>query len=53
MAKLALFGYLEKYLFTLFCFELRKAQKPHCAIQGDLLIEESLIDESTLSEIEG
>ena len=31
MAKLAVFGCLEKYLFTLFCFELRKAQKSHCA----------------------
>ena len=30
MAKLAVFGCLEKYLFTLFCFELRKAQKSHC-----------------------
>ena len=29
MAKLAVFGCLEKYLFTLFCFELRKAQKSH------------------------
>ena len=26
MAKLAVFGCLEKYLFTLFCFELRLAQ---------------------------
>ena len=33
MAKLAVFGCLEKYLFTLFCFELRKAQKSHCAIK--------------------
>ena len=29
MAKLAVFGCLENYLFTLFCFELRKAQKSH------------------------
>ena len=31
-AKLAVFGCLEKYLFTLFCFELRKSRKLHCAI---------------------
>ena len=30
MAKLAVFGCLENYLFTLFCFELRGAQKSHC-----------------------
>ena len=30
MAKLAVFGCLEKYLFTLFCFEQRRAQKFHC-----------------------
>ena len=30
MAKMAVFGCLEKYLFTLFCFEIRKAQKSHC-----------------------
>ena len=30
MAKLAVFGCLEKYLFTLFCFQLRKTQKSHC-----------------------
>ena len=30
MAELAVFGCLEKYLFTLFCFEIRKAQKSHC-----------------------
>ena len=34
MAKLAVFGCLEKYLFTLFCFELRKAQKSHCGKGG-------------------
>ena len=27
-----MFGCLEKYLFTLFCFELRKAQKSHCGL---------------------
>ena len=32
MAKLAVFACLEKYLFTLFCFELRKAQKSHYAL---------------------
>ena len=30
MGKLTVFGCLDKYLFTLFCFELRKAQKSHC-----------------------
>ena len=29
-ARLAVLGCLEKYLFTLFYFELRKAQKSHC-----------------------
>ena len=38
MAKLAVFGCLEKYLFTLFCFELRPAQKSHCAIYNNLNI---------------
>ena len=33
MAKLAVFSCLEKYLFTLFCFELRKAQKSLCEMQ--------------------
>ena len=33
MAKLAVFGGLEKNVFTLFCFEVRKAQKSHCAVQ--------------------
>ena len=29
-ARLAVLGCLEKYLFTLFCFELRKSQKSNC-----------------------
>ena len=37
MAKLAVFGCLEKYMFTLFCFDLRKAQKSHCDI-GNLKV---------------
>jgi len=41
MAKLAVFGCLEKYLFTLFCFELRKAQKSHCVILGEYLNEKT------------
>ena len=32
MAKLEVFGCLEKYLFMLFCFELREAQKSHCVV---------------------
>ena len=32
MVKLAVFGCLEIYLSTLFCFELRKSQKSHCDI---------------------
>ena len=36
MAKLAVFGCLEKYLFTLFCFEQRKAQKSHCEMLNSI-----------------
>ena len=34
MAKLAVFGYLEKYLFTLFCFELRQLRLRKYTLEG-------------------